>query len=104
MQNRRVDFYLTDNQDHTNGNESVDDLTKRLAEFFSEYKLGFSLSHIIGGYISDDGKFVIEKSIRVTAMGLYSDEQFKLFTDGFKKLFNQESVLVCKQRVETNYY
>ena len=39
MQNRRVDFYLTDNQDHTNGNESVDDLTKKLAEYFSEYKL-----------------------------------------------------------------
>ena len=81
-----------------------ENLTKKLAEYFSEYKLGFSLSHIIGGYMSDDGKFVIEKSIRVTAMGLYSDEQYKLFTDGFKKLFNQESVLVCKQRVETNYY
>ena len=104
MKNRRVDFYLTDNVDHINVNDSVDALVKKLAEYFSEYKIGFSLNRQIGGYMSDEGKFVLEKSIKITAMGLYSDEQYKLFTDGFKKLFNQESVLVCKQRVETNYY
>ena len=103
MQNRRVDLYLTDNTDHTNGNTSVEYLTKRLEEYFSDYKFGFSLSHQIGGYMSDDGRFVLEKSIRITTIGLYSDEQYKLFVDGFKKLFNQESVLVCKQKIESNY-
>lgn len=103
MENRCIDFYLTDNQDHVYGNSSVDELTQKLDEYFTQYKLGFSLSHQIGGYVSSDGKFVLEKSIRITAMGLYSDEQFKLFIDGFKKIFKQESVLVCKTKLNTEY-
>lgn len=103
MQNIRVDLFLTDNTDHTNGNSSVEDLTKRLEEYFCDYRFGFSLSHQIGGYMSDDGKFVLEKSIRITTIGLYSDDQYKLFINGFKKLFDQESVLVCKQKIESNY-
>ena len=105
MKRTRLDIYLTDgSRDYLDLNSSINDLKKKLSDTFEIRNLGFSINNQIGGYLGIDGSYVIENSLKITLIGFYSKRQINDFVRFFKELYNQESVLVCKQELDSNYY
>lgn len=104
MKKIRIDFYLTDSIDYLSSEHSVEHIKQKLADHFQSYSMGFSINNQIGGYVNNDGKLVLEKSIKISIIGFYAKKQISEFVSAFKEIFNQESVLVCCQEIDTNYY
>ena len=104
MKKIRLDFYLTDSSKYLDANNSIDDLKEKLSYHFENYDMGFSINNQIGGYLSENGEYVVENSLKISVIGFYAKKDVDEFVKIFKQIYNQESVLVCKQELECNYY
>lgn len=104
MINHRIDIYISNGlKDSSNKEISIDDAKDKIAKVFSEYKIGFSINNQKGGYLYDDGTYIIENSLRITTTGNYSDDIVHEFVEKLKEYFNQESVLICKKDIDVEY-
>ncbi len=82
---------------------SPEKVSKKLEEIFSKQEAPFSLTRSKGGYVTADGKYVNEESLKITLIGEYNDMQISEFAEDLKTFFNQESILVITKLVEQNY-
>lgn len=90
MKNKRTDIYVgISNRENKKG-----EFVKRLLIYCKEKKIDFSIIDQVGGYVFDNGNYMVEKSLRITLIGDYSDDYIKEFVDVVKKDYNQESILV----------
>ena len=76
------------------------ELSDIIVDFFSRQNVNFSLLKINGGYLYDDGSFVLENGVCITIIGS-SDEKILRLAKTFKMFMYQENVLVIKNKVET---
>lgn len=95
MKSKRIDIYIGLGNQHIGIDvETIDSFKSKLAKFFEEYKVDFSVIDQIGGYVREDGSYISEDSLRISLVGDTKDEDLKEFIDFIKKEYNQESVMV----------
>ena len=63
--------------------------------------IGFSMHVMNGGYIHENGTYVLEKSLNISLIDITREQSFEI-ADVLKSLFNQESVIVLEEY--NNYY
>ena len=71
-------------------------------DVFSKYKIDFSINKVIGGYIHDDGTYIIEDSLKMTFIGERSLKEEKEFVNELKLYFKQESILLIKTNIDSS--
>ena len=76
------------------------ELSDVFVNFFAKYNIDFSLLKINGGYLYNDGSFVIENGICVTIIGS-ADEKILRLAKIIKMFMCQENVLVIKSKLDT---
>lgn len=76
------------------------ELSDIIVDFFARYNIDFSLLKINGGYLYNDGSFVLENGICVTIIGSI-DEKILKIAKAFKMFMCQENVLVIKSKLDT---
>ncbi len=64
-------------------------------------KVGYSIHTMDGGYIHENGKYIMEKSLSITFVYINKKQALEI-AKLLKDLFNQESVIVLEQ--ESNSY
>lgn len=104
MFQERVDIYIADGSiDLLNDKSTINIAKQRVADYLSKTNTGFSINNQIGGYLCENGVYAIENSLRISLTGVFDEEFLNNFIEHFKKVYNQESVLVCKKKVEMEY-
>lgn len=81
---------------------SGQELTELVVNYFRRKEINFSMHHVHGGYIYDDGSFVSENSLCVNIIGTHGFDILDL-AGKLSMLMNQEHVLVVKNHVRTDY-
>ena len=76
------------------------ELSDIIVNFFSRQNINFSLLKINGGYLYDDGSFVLENGICVAIIGS-TDEKILKLAKALKMFMCQENVLVIKSKLDT---
>ena len=66
-----------------------------ICNIIKEYKKGFSLVQQKGGYMMESGQYVFENSLALSIFEINEKQLFN-FCDIFKKVFNQESILIVE--------
>ena len=74
--------------------------TNIVKEVCRNYRVPFSLSEMDGGYFHNDGSYVEEKTLCLTFFDLSKEMVMEIAKD-LCTFFNQESVLVSSDQVET---
>lgn len=82
---------------------SYEGLVKQITSFFKEYKIDFSLNKQFGGYVYEDGTYEIEDCAKLTFIGKRSVSDEDEFFNKLKKKFNQESILVVKKTIISDF-
>lgn len=77
-------------------------IQRSVAEYMSAIGGGFSVTSLVGGYVHNNGTFVIEDSIRISISGS-DDTSIRQLAERLKQQFHQESVLVVKTKAEKRY-
>lgn len=81
--------------------------TKKLMNDFKKemprLKIDFSLNMQKGGYINENGEYVAENSAKMVCVGNYNDEDLSKFIDAVKRFYNQETILLTKQKISANF-
>ena len=75
------------------------ELSDIFVDFFARYNIDFSLLKINGGYLYNDGSFVIENGICATIIGS-TDEKILKLAKIIKMFMCQENVLVIKSKLD----
>lgn len=99
-----MDIYIgLGNQVDDKRYEDREKVKERLSLLFNEYKIDFSIVDLVGGYILEDGTYIIEDSLKVSLIGEKNhDDLIELFND-VKKLYNQEKILVDIHDIEVKF-
>lgn len=77
-----------------------DELKKIIVDFFQRKEVDFSLLKQDGGFLYNDGEFVMENGVCVTIIGA-DDERIMSLAKSLKMFMNQERILVIKNKLET---
>ena len=62
--------------------------------------IGFSMHIMNGGYIHQNGDYILEKSLNISLCYINKKQVMKIAKE-LRKVFNQESVLVLKQKTDS---
>lgn len=81
---------------------SGNELKETVMNYFRRKEIDFSMHHVHGGYIYDDGSFVSENSLCVNIIGAHGLDILEL-AGKLSMLMNQEHVLVVKNHVRADY-
>lgn len=81
----------------------LEEIKERFRLFASKYGFPFSLSMIHGGYRFKSGGYVFEDCLHITIVSDLNEDRVDLFCQGVKKIFNQESVLVIRNKMEQKF-
>ena len=81
---------------------SGDELRQTVADLFSRDKVDFSMLDAKGGYLHKDGSFVIEDSLCISIVG-DSDLDITRLANSLSMFMNQESVLIVRNALETEF-
>lgn len=104
MLNKRYDIYLGCNNKYDNSNENLSTFTTKIVEtILSNYEMGFSITKQLGGYIHQDGTYILEDSIKISVIGDIESHIVDEFISDLKKFFEQETILVSIEQVKTEY-
>ena len=76
------------------------ELSDTIVDFFARHNIDFSLLKTSGGYLYNDGSYVLENGICVSIIGS-NDEMILTLAKSFKMLMCQENVFVIKNKLET---
>lgn len=104
MKNWKYDIYLGC-RDKTTRQEKIsrEYLEEILNPIFVRNKVGFSITKQAGGYIHEDGKYIIEESIKITLIGHILKRNIDKFVAILKDKINQEHILLVKKEVVMDY-
>ena len=95
MKTKRVDIYVgLGNQNKDKDIETIDSFKSKLAKHFKKYEVDFSIADQLGGYVREDGSYIVEDSLRITLVGDTKEEDLNEFIDFIKKEYNQETIMV----------
>lgn len=75
---------------------------KFLSEF-SKYKFDFSLTFQKGGYVAQNGEYILENSLNLVVIGNFEQPQIDAFINNVKEYFNQESVLFLEKKIDAEF-
>lgn len=104
MKTEKYDIYIGCKDKETYAEDTALAYIKtKTAELFSESEMGFSLTAQLGGYVHTDGTYITENSLKITLIGNLDETELGNFIDAVKKDYNQESVLVVKKDIDTEY-
>lgn len=76
---------------------------KVLKSVCKNYGVGFSIEQINGGYFHEDGTYVEENTLVLTLIDI-PKETVKEIAKDLCIFFNQESVLITKDEIETFFF
>lgn len=79
---------------------SREELEDLVVSFFDRYNIDFSLVQAEGGYLSEDGVFVLEDSLCISIIG-DSDLDILGLTRSLSMYMNQETAMVVKNYVKS---
>ena len=74
-----------------------------LENVFKKFSLNFSLSLQKGGYVSENGEFVFEDSVKLVFIDQIEEERLLRFVNAVKETYNQESILYIRREIEQEY-
>ena len=77
--------------------------TKELENAFKDNKIPFSYSYINGGYISNDGRYIKEDSVKITLINELKKDKLHFFINTIKEIYHQETVLLVVSDTDTKY-
>lgn len=80
-----------------------DELSKIIVDFFRRKEVDFSLLKQDGGYLYNDGSFVLENGVCVTIIGA-DDTKIINLAKSFKMIMNQDEVLVIKNKIAARIF
>ena len=81
---------------------SEDELRDMVSSFFERNKIDFSIFSAKGGYLHDDGWFVIENTLCISIIGSSDTDIIKL-AKNLSMYMNQEYSMVVKQDIQTKF-
>ena len=81
----------------------LDDVRKYITEAYMQEKIDFSAAFVKGGYLHENGDYILENSILYTFIGDYTKEDADAFFEEVKRTINQESILVCETEIDNKY-
>ena len=79
---------------------SREELQELVVSFFERYHIDFSLMRADGGYLHENGEFVMEDSLCINIIGDYDLEITEL-ARSLSMYMNQENVLVVRKAVKS---
>lgn len=82
---------------------TLDEVRKDLEEVFKTYSLNFSMSLQQGGYVSENGDFVFEDSVKLVFIDTIEEKRILRFIGAVKKIYNQESILYIRKEIDQEY-
>lgn len=77
-----------------------EELMDMISSFFARNEIDFSLLKIEGGYLYEDGSFVMEDGVCINIIG-DSDIDIISLAKSFSMFMNQESVLITRNNVKS---
>lgn len=101
MNTIRYDVYIGSHQKENDLRIDAGVFKNILHDVFSKYEIDFSINKLIGGYIHEDGTYIVEDSFKMTFIGKRSLKEEKEFVDELKSYFKQESILLIKTNVDS---
>lgn len=101
MNINRYDLYLgCKDKDSFNDTFTVEKIKNNLVNICGDKKIGFHMSDLLGGYLHDSGKYVLEKSLKITFMGEIDEDIITKIANILKKEYNQESIMAMKKVIQ----
>ena len=91
------DFFL---QDEVVTKEA---LTEMVVNFFTSREIDFSLVQAKGGFLHADGRYAVENTLCINIIGSSDDDIIKL-GKSLSMIMNQESVLITKNDLQTEFH
>ena len=104
MKSKRLDIYVGLTDRKHNRLENVKTIRNEFSSYFTDERIDFTITDLIGGYVLENGEYMVEDSIKISVDGISDKEIIKEFTDEVKKILDQESVLVDLTDIELEYY
>ena len=77
-----------------------EELMKMISTFFARNEIDFSLLKIAGGYLYEDGNFIMEDGVCINIIG-DSDLDIISLAKSLSMFMNQESVLITRNSVKS---
>lgn len=74
---------------------STEELGEIVDEYFQKKKINYSMQHVGGGYLHENGKFVIENTLCIILVGKQNFDIVK-FAKGLSMYMNQECLMITK--------
>lgn len=96
----KYNFYIGFKDKNTFIEYNVDDIKKIVTDVCKIEKIGFTMKNCNGSYTCNDGTYITENSLELTISGI-NEEKAKKLALTFKKILNQECVIVTKELVDT---
>lgn len=78
------------------------ELKELISLFFTRNKIDFSILNAKGGYLHEDGRFIVENTLCVNIIGASDLDIFKL-AKNLSMFMNQECVLIVRNALRTEF-
>lgn len=78
---------------------SSEDFINIVSGICADYRIAFSMSEQLGGYMMSDGTFITENSLVLSIAG-FTREQVFMLAEELRRQLNQETIMVSLERPE----
>ena len=100
---KRYDIYLgCKNTDYKDENTRAQ-VKKQISKILCQSQLGFSITNQLGGYLHEDGTYIIEDSLKITLIGDIEKAELEKYVKALKDEYNQEKILVISRNIDVSY-
>lgn len=81
---------------------SASELINTVSEFFTRERINYSVQQVEGGYLHENGKYVLENTLCVTIIGDQNLDIVK-FAKGLSMYMNQECFMITRNKLKIEY-
>lgn len=100
--NRSVIYIGLNDKETLSQEESMHKCISLVCDICKAQKIEFTLTKSIGGYINNEGNYILEKGLQLSLLGADMQKTFAI-ADELKECLNQESVIITEDKaVETH--
>lgn len=78
-------------------------LIRQLDQIFVKAGIGFSMTDHVGGYLHENGTYIIENGVMITVVGNIEKDRVNRFISFLKETNNQECVLLVEKEIKRKY-
>lgn len=78
---------------------SSEDFIRMVSKICADYRVVFSMSEQMGGYMMSDGTFITENSLELTIAG-FTKEQVFMLAEELRHQLNQETIMISTDKPE----